>query len=112
MRRSIVVFGILCLLAACKKEEVAHLPPERMIPILTDLHLADVYSNMVRDTLHPNGEKNYDSLAIWTKQIFGKYKITQKEFVKSLDWYRDRPVELDSLFAAVLPELEKAKAIK
>jgi hypothetical protein len=111
MRRSLLVFGILCLLSACKKEE-AHLSPDRMIPILTDLHLADAYSNMVRDTLHPNGEKNYDSLAVWTNQIFAKHHITAKDFNKSLDWYRDRPVELDSLFAGVIPQLENARKTK
>jgi hypothetical protein len=111
MRKSLLVLGILCLLGACRKPET-HLPPDRMIPILADLHLADAYSNMIRDSTHPNAEKNYDSLAVWTNQIFAKHKITAKEFTKSLDWYRNRPVELDSLFAAVLPVLEKAKTDK
>jgi hypothetical protein len=111
MRKYLIILGTICLLGACKKEE-AHLPPDRMVPILADLHLADAYSNMVRDSLHPNAEKNYDSLALWTTRIFAHYKTTAKDFNKSLDWYRDRPIELDSLFAAVIPVLEKAKTAK
>lgn len=83
--------------------------PARMAPILADLHVADAYSTLVRDSLHPNREKNYDSLAKWTTQIFARHKVTMQDFNRSMDWYRDHPVELDSLYASVIPILEKEK---
>jgi hypothetical protein len=109
MTRSIILlYAALSLLCACAKE-APHLPPSRMAPILVDLHVADAYSSMIRDSLHPNREKNYDSLARWTTQIFARHGVTMQAFNKSMDWYRDHPVELDSLYASVIPMLEKEK---
>lgn len=98
----------LSLLSACRRE-VPHMSPEKMAPILADLHIADAYSGMLRDSLNRNREKNYDSLARWTSRIFARHGITMQEFNKSMDWYRDRPLELDSLYASVIPILEKNK---
>ena len=92
------------ILVGCK-QDAAHMPQSRMAPILADLHLADAYSSLVRDSLHPNAEKNYDSLAKWTTQIFAKYGVTRQSFNQSMDWYRDRPADLDSLLAATIPLL-------
>jgi len=109
MRRSCILFCCLIgLLSACSKE-APHMSPSRMAPILADLHLADAYSILVRDSLHPNAEKNYDSLAGWTAQIFKKHSVSLQEFNKSMDWYRNHPVELDSLYASVIPILEKTR---
>ena len=105
-RRSILFACLICLLSGCAKNE-PHMSPSRMAPILADLHVADAYSSIVRDSLHPNGEKNYDSLAGWTAEIFRKHSISREDFNKSMDWYRNHPVELDSLYAAVVPLIEK-----
>src|SRR5690349_18629820 len=106
MRRGLFICLMLGCLTACKKEE-PHLPPSRMEPILADLHVADAYSTMVRDSLHPNGEKNYDSLAVWTSQILARHKVSLQDFNQSMDWYRDHPVELDSVYARSIQLLEK-----
>lgn len=109
MRKIVVVLFVLLLAGgSCDKRE-KHLPPEEMVPILADLHMADAYSGFLRDTLHPEVGKNYDSLASWTKAILHKHHLTQLEFTQSMDWYRDRPTELDSLYAKVIPELEHKK---
>ena len=99
---------LLLGLAACSKE-APHLPPERMAPILADLQVADAYSSLVRDSTHSNTEKNYDSLAVWTAGIFTRHGVTMEEFNASMNWYRDHPVELDTLFANVIPLLEKQR---
>jgi hypothetical protein len=108
MQRRILFCFVLLLLSACKKD-APPMTPSRMAPILADLHVADAYSSLVRDSLHPNAEKNYDSLAGWTAQIFKKHGVSLQEFNKSMDWYRDHPVELDSLYAAVIPIIEKSR---
>src|ERR1044071_5446134 len=106
MRRlGLLIFFFIGLLNASCRREDSHLSSKQLAPILADLHIADVYSGMVKDDAHPNGGKNYDSLAVWTKSILARYKVTQQEFNQSMDWYRDRPLELDSLYANVLPIL-------
>ncbi len=97
------------LLNACKHHLAAHLPQEQMAPILADLHLADAYSSILHDTTRPEGGKNYDSLASWTKAILAKHRTSPAEFNDSMEWYRDNPTELDSLYAKVIPILERNK---
>ena len=109
MRKKVaLVLCILALATACKNK-AAHLPPGKMAPILAELHVADVLSSLVKDSLHSGPEKNYDSLALWTKQILHKHEVSMIEFNQSMDWYRDHPQELDSLYASVIPILEKMK---
>ena len=72
------------------------MPPERMGPLIADLHLADAWSSLVRDSLNPGADKNYDSLARWTAEIFKRHGVTREEFSQSMDWYRDHPVQLDA----------------
>lgn len=104
--RVVVLFFIVIIWSACRRE-APHLPPEQMAPILADLHLADAYSGIIRDTTKPAIGKNLDSLAVWTKTILAKYKLSQQEFNQSMDWYRDRPEDLDSLYAKVIPILDR-----
>jgi hypothetical protein len=109
MRRVLLVSGFaLSLFCSCKRE-IPHMPPKQMAPILADLHIADAYSGLLKDSLGLSRAKDYDSLARWTAQIFARHGVTMQEFSKSMDWYRDRPVELDSLYASVIPILEKTK---
>jgi hypothetical protein len=103
--RLAVLFFVVIVWGACRGKN-SHLSPEELAPVLADLHIADAYSGMLRDTVHPVLGKNYDSLAVWTKSILAKHKLTQEEFSRSMDWYRDRPLELDSLYARVVPILE------
>jgi hypothetical protein len=104
-----VLFFSMLLGAACKRGQLSHLSPEEMAPILADLHMADAYSSILHDSTRAVVGKNYDSLAVWTKSILAKHHITQKEFNESMDWYRDRPVELDSLYMRVIPILDKQR---
>src|SRR4051812_25728382 len=110
-RRLTVLFFLMLLVStACRRGQLAgHLSPEEMAPLLADLHLADAYSSILHDSTRAVVGKNYDSLAVWTKSILAKHHVTQKEFSQSMDWYRDRPVELDSLYMRVIPLLDKQR---
>ena len=109
MRYKILILLLtLSAFSACQRDS-AHLSPSKMAPILAELHIADACSTMIRDSLHPQTEKNYDSLAKWTAQIFARHNTSMKEFNQSMNWYRDRPLELDSLYASVIPILEKER---
>ncbi|MBS1614796.1 MAG: DUF4296 domain-containing protein [Bacteroidetes bacterium] len=109
MKNGIVFCLIILFLSAtsCTQKQ-AHLPPEKMAPIMAELQLADVYSGMLHKPGQPNRGKDMDSLAAWTKAILDRHQVSREEFSSSLDWYRDRPVQLDSLYTGhVLPILEE-----
>ncbi len=88
--------------AACK-HKVGRLSPKEMKKVLVDIHLAESYCTIVRDSLHKDGGKNYDSLQVYYKRIFNHYKITPQQFTESMDWYKAHPTELDSLYADIQP---------
>ncbi len=90
---------VLFLVAGCKEKGGGHLPRKVMKEVLLDISLAEGYSIMVKDSLHPAGSKNYDSLAVFYKDIFAHHNITQQQFEESLDWYKENTSELDSVYA-------------
>lgn len=92
------------LVVSCKhKTDDEHLPPAIMRKVLLDVNLAESYSIVAKDSLHKGGTKNLDSLSAWYKDIFAHYKITESEFTQSLNWYKNHPEEIDSLYGTILP---------
>lgn len=84
-----------------------HVSPVKMGRILTDIHYAEAYSTMVKDSLHKGNSKNIDSLAYFYKSIFAHYHITQQQFDENVEWYRQHPDQLDTAYARVITEIEK-----
>lgn len=105
MRRAVISIAVL-FLASCSKDE-PKIDAGRMLPIIIELHMADAYSTEVRDTFHPNHEKNFDSLAVWTLRILAKNKVSQEDFNASMDWYRDHPEVLKTLYEKAADSLER-----
>ncbi len=70
---------------------------------MLDISLAESYSINVKDSLHKGGTKNWDSLGVFYKDIFAHHKITAEEFSQSLEWYKDHPDEMDTLFNKMIP---------
>lgn len=101
----------ILLLAACNMQSQAPIPAEKMQKVLMDLHFAETYSMMVGDTSHKAKNKNYDSLAVYYHDILQHYKISEEELKKSLDYYRDNPEEMDTVYNRMLPELSKLEGI-
>jgi hypothetical protein len=101
------------LLLACKsKKQGDHISPAVMSKVLVDIHIAEAYSTMVKDSLHKGNSKNMDSLAYYYKNIFAHYRITQDQFDKTIEWYRQNPEEFDSAYANVIPALTKMQENK
>ena len=101
-RRFIFALLATLLLYSCSpgvNDESYHLPQKTMEQLLLDINVAEGYSIIVRDSLHlAPGTKNVDSLAIYYKEIFAHYHITEAEFKQSLSWYKNHPEELDSMY--------------
>lgn len=72
------------------------------------MQLADVYSQSVRrDTTDTYGQKNQDSLARYYNEIFAHHNITLEQFRKTMDWYKEHPPQLDTIYGKVLDRLSK-----
>ena len=94
------LLSVVCL--ACKSKAGSHLPPKVMQKVLMDLNIAEAYSTLVKDSLHKAGTKNSDSLGRYYTDVLGHYKITQGQFTESLNWYKDHPTEMDSMYTDML----------
>jgi len=111
MSKRVITLALAALLgaASCQEKDGGHLPPEQLATVLAELHLADVYSGLLQKPGEPSHGKNLDSLAVWTKAILAQHHISRETFSASMDWYRDRPTQLDSLYAKVIPILEQLR---
>jgi hypothetical protein len=106
MMRGIAILLFSCAtMLGCKEEEVPPLPREKMTAIVTDLHLAEVYSSMVDDSTHKTTNKNLDSLAYYYKSILAHHSVSMQEFSNSLKWYSRETAQLDSVYVNVLAEI-------
>lgn len=114
MKKLILILLGALFLAACNKNK----PPkgimdnEKMISVLTDIHLADAYVNMLpqSDSLKPQSD-------YYRRAVFAKYKISRNDLNRSLNWYSKQPKALDSIYSQVLKRLEikekqQARALK
>jgi Domain of unknown function (DUF4296) len=111
--RILIIFFAFFLFLSCKNKSGYsgdHLPPKVMQKVLLDINLAEGYTSNLKDSLHKAGVKNYDSLGVYYKQIFDHYKITEQQFTESLDWYKNHPSELDTIYNNMLPIVTKWQA--
>lgn len=111
IRIFLLILFCTVLLPACKEAEAPHLPREKMLAVMTDIHLAEVYSTMVNDTSHKTVNKNMDSLAYYYKSVLKHHNVTVDEFRNSLNWYAKNPQELDSVYINVMAEISTLEGV-
>jgi hypothetical protein len=89
-----------------------HLPEKQMQEILLDIQLAEAYNALLKpdSSATPNKPiKNIDSLAGYYKIILSQHKVSYSQFKESMDWYRQNPDRLDSIYTHIQPLLGKMK---
>jgi hypothetical protein len=109
-RRLSLAVIVAVLVFGCKHKTGTgntHLPQKQMQKVLLDMTLAEGYSTMNKDSLHKTSTKNYDSLAVYYKDIFAHHKITEEQFNESLDWYKGHPEEMDSTYAILMTSITR-----
>jgi hypothetical protein len=98
---------VICILVlSCKHNSNFsgdHLSPKVMQKVMLDITLAEAYSITKKDSLHKGGTKNTDSLAVYYKDIFAHYKITKEQFTQSLNWYKNHPDDMDTMYNNIIP---------
>jgi hypothetical protein len=104
MKPFLIIFVAVAMFSSCKnKNDNKHLSPKVMRQLLLDVHLAETYSTFKKDTTYKAGAKNLDSLAVYYKDIFAHYHITAAQFVENMEWYKNNPDDLDTIYNAITP---------
>lgn len=103
MTKYIYIAFLALSLAACgseKKEKIPAgiLPKEKMIAVITDLHVAEAAINL--NLLRP--DSLYD--------VYEKNKITKQQYDSSFKYYSLNPEKLVEIYNEVLNEISKKQA--
>jgi hypothetical protein len=106
MRKYITLFfSVSLFLLSCKgnKPEDGIINHDRMISLLTDIHIADGRMYRVRqdpDSLYKYGMGTY--LA-----VFKKYDTDSVQFKKSFKYYSTQPAEMEAIYNQILKNLQR-----
>ncbi|MFT4062271.1 MAG: DUF4296 domain-containing protein [Edaphocola sp.] len=101
---------LLLLQCACKQpQETPPIPDATMAKLLADVHLAEIYSQGLGKDSKNRVEKNRDSLSGFYISILKHYDVSYEDFEDALEWYKERPSEIDSLYGKVITQLAKNK---
>ncbi|MBL7718909.1 MAG: DUF4296 domain-containing protein [Flavipsychrobacter sp.] len=114
MRKIVFILSASFLLASCQDEVTGTnpdlIPRATLEQVLYDMQLADVYSLSVRkDTTEHYGIKNQDSLSRYYNEILKHHQLTYERFKQTMDWYREHPPELDTVYTNVLNRMSAAE---
>ncbi|MCT4622380.1 MAG: DUF4296 domain-containing protein [Schleiferiaceae bacterium] len=93
------------LLISCKEKDVVPepeglLPPEKMVAVLTDVHLIEG----ARTGLVIMGDSTVGVREHY-KAFFEKHNVTQAEFDSSFVYYSKNPKEFDEIYVKVIENL-------
>jgi len=89
---------------SCNNEPIP-IPIDQLSKILTEMHIAEAYSQYVPKDTSLHEISNKDSLKIYLSSILAENKITEQAFKQSIDWYKSRPELLDSVYQQVLTDI-------
>lgn len=98
------------LLLSCHQKEQPPISREKMADVVLDLHLAEVYSSIARDSAYSVSAKKMDSLAVYYKDVLHHHNISEEQYTAIVNWYKINPQELDSVYAKVIPRLSELEA--
>jgi hypothetical protein len=100
MGRVLVLFFAFVFFSSCGDDKPAGiLPEETMVPLLTDLHLADGYSA----TLYSNNS-TIDARTVY-KAVYSKYNTDSATVNRSLKYYAQHPVQMEKMYTTIQSNL-------
>ena len=107
MSRLLVLFFLYVFFSSCGEGMPEGIVPrEKMVPLLTDLHLADGYVSSIY-----GDSTTYKTASVY-KALYKKYDTDSAGLRKTLAYYATQPDELELIYKEVeakLTELEKAE---
>jgi hypothetical protein len=109
-RKTFFIFFLcmFCISCSQNKDKVPSgiIPPEKMAEILTDVHIAEAYTNY--KNLQADALKQ--SISDYYHFIFKTYGISDADFEESFDYYSKNPVAFIKVYDQVLIHLSKKEA--
>jgi hypothetical protein len=102
----ILFFSLTLIFSACTpgKSGTDIIKHDQMVSLLTDLHIIDgsMYNVVSQnpDTLYKYGTGKYLAL-------FKRYHVDSAQFRRSLNYYADKPVELEKIYDLVLARIKE-----
>lgn len=111
IKKILFLFVFAILLIACSKEKRVSIPsevipPEQMVPVLVDFHLAEAALIKAREA-----KQNVDSLkGQYYHSITKKHHITFNTFNVSIKFYSSNLKELYTIYRDVVSELSKTQS--
>ena len=104
MRRLLLLFFVYVFFSACGNDTPEGIvPKEKMVSLLTDLHLANGYASMFYD----NSDSSKQKSAASYKALYKKYDTDSLGLRRSMSYYIQRPEELELMYKQVELNLTK-----
>lgn len=94
-------------MACSEKKEQAPIPMPKMEKILTDLHIAEIYSTMLDTSAIKRNDKNIDTLAVYYKDVLNHHKVSLEKFKEGMEWYKAHPGDIDSCYKHMIADIVK-----
>lgn len=98
----ILIFILSNVFLSCKQEEIEfQIPDEKMIKILTDLHISEA-------AILSLNQKTKDSISpVYYQQIFEIHGVTDSVFYSDLEKLRSDSKRLEKIYQEVIVEIEQ-----
>ncbi len=97
---------VLAITLCCCSAKTADTPIDikKMAQIVADVHVAEAalqnYNTTLRDSL----------MQVYYEQIFYIHKISQEDFIKTMDQIKQDPANIEALYKEVLEEIDAREA--
>ena len=101
---ALFVASLILVVSGCQEKEPP-IPQKTFTQILFDLHLAESYAQHLPKDTNRTTIKNADSLDRYTAQILKQYRFSEEQFHQTLDYYKSRPILLDSIYQDMLSRI-------
>jgi len=85
------------------KEPANIIPTEKMINLITDMHIAEAL--IVQHQSHGQNVPYYT--ALYFKTILKKYNITRKDFYENMEYYAYDSKKMEGIYTEVITNLTK-----
>lgn len=101
----ILPFAVLLLIVGCTKRPKEVISPEKIVPIIEDIHLTDALLTNSRTRKTP------EEIAKYYTYIFKKHHISAEDFKESMKYYAQNPKELRESYTQILENLATRDSI-
>lgn len=102
-----ILLSVFLVACSANKKTEAPIPLPKMEQILTDLHIAEVYSTMLDTGVNKRNEKDIDSLAVFYKDVLTHHKISVGKFKEGMAWYKAHPGDIDTCYKHMVADIAR-----